>query len=84
MPEGDVAGAAKRAASTSTRAPEEAVAKQEREPDANDLAAAAAAAGGETWRAYAAEALAQVQQLEEEAERRNCKPEELLRRSEAE
>ncbi|KAL3919961.1 MAG: hypothetical protein SGPRY_005439 [Prymnesium sp.] len=53
-------------------------------PDENDLAAVAAAAGGEAWRAYAEQALAQVQQLEEEAARTNCSPEELLRRSKPE
>ena len=51
------------------------------DPDANDLAAVAAAAGGDTWRSYAEQALAQVQQLEEEAREKNCTPEELLQKS---
>ena len=51
------------------------------DPDANDLAAVAAAAGGDTWRSYAEQALAQVEALEEEARAQNCTPEELLAQS---
>lgn len=52
--------------------------------DANDLAAVAAAAGGDVWRAYADRALEQVQQLEAQAAKLNCSPQDLLRKSSAE
>ena len=51
--------------------------------NANDLAEAAAAAGGDTWRAYADEALAQVAALEKEAEERRISAQELLARQAA-
>ena len=51
--------------------------------NANDLAEAAAAAGGDTWRAYADAALAQVAALEEEAEEKHISAQELLARQAA-
>ena len=51
--------------------------------NANDLQEAAAAAGGETWRAYANEALAQVAALEAEAEAKAVSAAELLARQSA-
>lgn len=51
--------------------------------NANDLQEAAAAAGGETWRAYANEALAQVAALEAEAETKAISAAELLARQSA-
>ena len=51
--------------------------------NANDLAEAAAAAGGDTWRAYADAALSQVTALEEEADKRHISAQELLARQSA-
>ena len=51
--------------------------------NANDLQTAAAEAGGETWRAYANEALAQVAALEAEAEAKAISAAELMARQSA-
>ena len=51
--------------------------------NANDLASVAAEAGGETWRAYAAAAMAQVEALETEAGEKHISAQELLARQSA-
>ena len=48
--------------------------------NANDLAASAAAAGGDTWRAYAEAAMAQVAELEASADSKHVSAQELLAR----
>ena len=81
---------AKPAAATPAAAapsPAEAEASDERmapaDLNANDIARVAAEAGGETWRSYAAAALAQVEALEAEASEKHISAQELLARQSA-
>ena len=82
-------GAVKAAAKPAAAAPSpaEAEASDERmapaDLNANDIARVAAEAGGETWRSYAAAALAQVEALEAEASEKHISAQELLARQSA-
>ena len=80
-------GAVKAKPAAAAPSPAEAEASDERmapaDLNANDIARVAAEAGGETWRSYAAAALAQVEALEAEASEKHISAQELLARQSA-